>query len=150
MKLKLTLVAALLAVSSIASAVEIGINAGRSFSDTDRNSTGITVGKKTGPVGIEAGFDAFRTGTDQNRWSLIGSYDVTKVAGATVAVKAGGAWLDNKGTTSDGYTALVGAGASYPLNKQLALTADYKYQIGQKRVDQFNGSNVTAGLKYSF
>ena len=124
MKLKLTLVTALLAVSGIASAVEIGINAGRSFSDTDRNSTGITVGKKTGPVGIEAGFDAFRTGTDQNRWSLIGSYDVTKVAGATVAVKAGGAWLDNKGTTSDGYTALVGAGASYPLNKKNDITTD--------------------------
>ena len=149
MKLKLTLVAALLAASGIASAIEVGINAGRSFAD-DRNSTGITIGQKTGAVGIEAGFDAFRSGVDQNRWSLIGSYDVTKVAGATVAVKAGGAWLDNKGTTSDGYTALVGAGASYPLSKQLALTADYKYQIGQKRVDQFNGGNVTAGLKYSF
>lgn len=150
MKFKLTLVAALLAASGIASAIEVGINAGRSFTGTDRNSTGITIGQKTGVVGIEAGFDAFRSGVDQNRWSLIGSYDVTKVAGATVAVKAGGAWLDNKGTTSDGYIALVGAGASYPLNKQLALTADYKYQIGQKRVDQFNGSNVTAGLKYSF
>ena len=150
MKLKLTLVAALLVTSSIASALEVGINAGRTFASDDRNSTGITLGQKTGAVGIEAGFDAFRSGVDQNRWSLIGSYDVTQVAGVTVAVKAGGAWLDNKGTTSDGYTALVGAGASYPLNKQLALTADYKYQVGQKRVDQFNGSNITAGLKYSF
>jgi hypothetical protein len=150
MKLKLTLVAALLVTSSIASALEVGINAGRTFASDDRNSTGITLGQKTGAVGIEAGFDAFRSGVDQNRWSLIGSYDVTQVAGVTVAVKAGGAWLDNKGTTSDGYTALVGAGASYPLNKQLALTADYKYQVGQKRVDQFNGGNVTAGLKYSF
>jgi len=150
MKLKLTLVAALLAASGIASAIEVGINAGRTFASDDRNSTGITIGQKTGAVGIEAGFDAFRSGVDQNRWSLIGSYDVTKVAGATVAVKAGGAWLDNKGTTSDGYTALVGAGASYPITKQLALTADYKYQIGQKRVDQFNGGNIAAGLKYSF
>lgn len=150
MKLKLTLVAALLAASGIASAIEVGINAGRTFASDDRNSTGITIGQKTGAVGIEAGFDAFRSGVDQNRWSLIGSYDVTKVAGATVAVKAGGAWLDNKGTTSDGYAALVGAGASYPITKQLALTADYKYQVGQKRVDQFNGGNIAAGLKYSF
>lgn len=150
MKLKLALVTALLAATSIASAVEVGINAGRTFASDARNSTGITIGEKAGAVGVEFGYDAFRNGTDQNRWSLVGSYDVTKVAGATVAVKAGGAWLDNAGSTSDGYAALVGAGVSYPLTKQLALTADYKYQVGQKRVDQFNGGNVAAGLKYSF
>lgn len=150
MKLKLAFATALLAVTSIASAVEVGINAGRSFAGTDRNSTGITIGQKTGSVGLEAGFDAFRNGTDQNRWSLIGSYDVTKIAGATVAVKAGGAWLDNQGSTSDGFAGLVGAGVSYPLTKQLALTADYKYQVGQKRVNQFDGGNIAAGLKFSF
>ena len=45
---------------------------------------------------------------------------------------------------------LVGAGVSYPLTKQVSATADYSYQFGQKRVDQFNGNTVAVGLKYSF
>jgi outer membrane autotransporter protein len=57
--------------------------------------------------------------------------------------------LDQKNTT-DGYAALVGAGVSYPLNKQVALTGDYRYQAGQSRISSLNGNTISAGLKYSF
>ena len=90
-----------------------------------------------------------KTGTDLNKYSLFGSYDVTKVGAATIAVKGGVAYLDQKNTT-DGYAALIGAGVSYPLSKQFALTADYRYQTGQSRISNLDGSTVSAGLKYSF
>jgi opacity protein-like surface antigen len=80
----------------------------------------------------------------------MGSYDVSTVAGATVAVKAGAMYIDNTGRVADGYAALVGAGVSYPLSKTVALTADYRYQAGQSRVNTFDGSTVLFGGKYSF
>jgi hypothetical protein len=145
---KLILTAALLA-SMGAQAFELGINASRDTANTDRTGYGFTVGQKYGDYGITAGFDRYATGIDLNKYSLVGSYDVTKVGTATIAVKAGVAYLDQK-STSDGYAALIGAGVSYPLNKQFALTADYRYQAGQSRVSNLDGSTVSAGLKYSF
>jgi opacity protein-like surface antigen len=134
-----------------ASAVEVGVNGSYDFGGSnERPGAGITVGEKFGKVGVTAGFDRYTKGTDQNKWSLVGSYDVATVAGATVAVKAGAVYLDNAGKTADGYAALVGAGVSYPLTKTVSLTADYRYQAGQTRVDQFNGNSVALGAKYSF
>jgi outer membrane autotransporter protein len=79
----------------------------------------------------------------------MGSYDVAKVGTATVAVKAGVAYLDQK-NAKDGYAGLVGAGVSIPVTKQVAATVDYRYQAGQSRVNNLDGSTVSAGLKYSF
>ena len=59
-------------------------------------------------------------------------------------------YIDNTGRVADGYAALVGAGVSYPLSKTVALTADYRYQAGQSKVSQFDGSTVAFGAKYSF
>ena len=145
---KVILVTALLA-SMGAQAVELGINASRDTSNTDRTGVGITVGQKFDKVGITAGFDQYKSGTDLNKYSLVASYDVAKVGAATIAVKGGVAYLDQKNTT-DGYAALVGAGVSYPLSKQVALTADYRYQAGQSKVSSLDGSTIIAGLKYSF
>ena len=142
------LVTALLA-SMGAQAVELGINASRDMASADRTGYGLTVGQKYDKVGITAGFDRYTSGTDLNKYSLVGSYDVAKVGAATIAVKGGVAYLDQKNTT-DGYAALVGAGVSYPLGKQVALTADYRYQAGQSRVSSLDGSTISAGLKYSF
>jgi opacity protein-like surface antigen len=148
-KIAIATVLALAAVS--ASAVEIGVNGSYDFGGSnDRPGAGITVGQKYDKFGITAGFDRYTKGTDQNKWSLVGSYDVATVAGATVAVKAGAAYIDNAGKTADGYAALVGAGVSYPLTKTVALTADYRYQAGQSRVNSFDGSTVAFGAKYSF
>jgi opacity protein-like surface antigen len=148
-KLAIASVLALAAFS--ASAVEVGVNGSYDFGGAnDRPGAGITVGEKFGKVGVTAGFDRYTKGTDQNKWSLVGSYDVATVAGATVAVKAGAMYIDNAGRVADGYAALVGAGVSYPLTKTVALTADYRYQAGQSRVNTFDGSTLLVGAKYSF
>lgn len=148
-KLAIASVLALAAFS--ASAVEVGINGSYDFgSSNDRPGAGITVGQKYDKFGITAGFDRYTKNTDQNKWSLLGSYDVATIGKTTVAVKAGAVYLDNTGRVADGYAAVVGAGVSYPLTKTVALTADYRYQAGQSRVNSFDGSTVAFGAKYSF
>jgi opacity protein-like surface antigen len=145
-------IATLLALAAVsASAVEIGVNGSYDFGGAnDRPGAGITVGQKFDKFGVTAGFDRYTKGTDQNKWSLVGSYDVATIGKTTVAVKAGAMYIDNTGRVADGYAALVGAGVSYPLSKTVALTADYRYQAGQSRVNTFDGSTVLFGAKYSF
>lgn len=145
-------IASLLALAAFsASAVEVGVNGSYDFgSPTQRPGAGLTLGEKFGKFGLTAGFDRYTKGMDQNKWSLVGSYDVATIAGTTFAVKAGGVYIDNSGNGADGYAALVGAGASYPITKSIALTADYRYQAGQSRINQYNGNTVAFGAKYSF
>ena len=145
-------IASLLAVAAFsASAVEVGVNGSYDFgSPTERPGAGVTLGQKFGKMGVTAGFDRYTKTTDQDKWSLVGSYDVATISNATVAVKAGAVYLANTGNVADGYAALVGAGVSYPITKTVALTADYRYQAGQSRVNQFDGSTVAFGAKYSF
>ena len=145
---KIILVTALLASMS-AQAVELGINASRDTANSDRTGYGLTGGQKYDKFGVTAGFDRYTTSTDLNKYTLVTSYDVTQVGAVTIAVKGGVAYLDQKNTT-DGYAGLVGAGVSYPLSKQVALTGDYRYQAGQSRVSSLNGNTISAGLKYSF
>jgi opacity protein-like surface antigen len=145
-------IASLLALAAVsASAVEVGVNGSYDFgSSPERPGGGVTLGEKFGKFGVTAGFDRYTKGNDTSKYSLVGSYDVAQFAGATFAVKAGGAYIDNSNRTPDGYAALVGAGASYPITKDIALTADYRYQAGQSRINQYNGSTVAFGAKYSF
>jgi outer membrane autotransporter protein len=145
---RVILVAALMAAFS-AQAVEVGVNASSDTANTDRTGYGVTIGQKFDKVGVTAGFDRYSTGIDLNKYTLMGSYDVAKVGTATVAVKAGVAYLDQK-NAKDGYAGLVGAGVSIPVTKQVAATVDYRYQAGQSRVNNLDGSTVSAGLKYSF
>lgn len=148
-KLAIATVLALAAFS--ASAVEVGVNGSYDFgSATDRPGAGFTIGEKFGKFGVTAGFDRYTKTTDQDKYSLVGSYDVATIAKTTVAVKAGAAYISNTGNVADGYAALVGVGASYPLTKTVSLTADYRYQAGQSRVNSFDGSTVAFGAKYSF
>ena len=145
-------IATLLAFAAIsASAVEVGVNGSYDFgSPTERPGAGITIGEKFGKFGVTAGFDRYTKNTDQNKYSLVGSYDVATIAKTTIAVKAGAAYISNTGNVADGYAALVGVGASYPITKQIAATVDYRYQAGQRRVNQLDGSTVLIGAKYSF
>lgn len=144
-------IASLIALATMsASAMELGVTAARDFAGDNRNAYGITLGQKFGAVGVTAGFDRATSGVnDQDRYSLVGSYDVAKVGSATVAVKAGAAYLSTQGA-EDGYAALVGVGVSYPLTKAVSVGVDLTSQYGQKRVEQFNGNRVTAGLKFAF
>lgn len=145
-------IASLLALAAFsASAVEVGVNGSYDFGGSnDRPGAGVTVGQKFNKFGVTAGFDRYTKGTDTNKYSLVGSYDVATVATATVAVKAGVAYIDNSGRSTDGYAALVGAGVSYPLTTKLAATVDYRYQAGQSKINSQDGSTVSAGIKYSF
>jgi predicted porin len=145
-------IASILALAAMsASAVEIGVNGSYDFgAPTERPGAGITIGEKFGKFGVTAGFDRYTKTTDQDKYSLVGSYDVATIAKTTVAVKAGAAYISNTGNVADGYAALVGVGASYPINKAVSLTADYRYQAGQSRISQFDGSTVVLGAKYRF
>lgn len=146
---KILLVTALMAAFS-AQAVEVGVTGSRDYNGNDRNGYGFTVGEKFGSYGVAVGFDRYATDNDLNKYSLVGSYDVTKIGTTTVAIKAGAAYLDNKQGGNDGYAALVGVGVTSPITKQWAATVDYRYQAGQDRVKSFDGNTISAGIKYSF
>ena len=148
--MKKILFATLATLAFSASAVEFGVNGTRDYSGTDRTGYGVTLGEKFGAVGVEAGYNRFTQGTnDQDRYSVVGSYDVTKIGPVTLAVKAGVAYLDNQ-TGANGYALTAGVGASVPVVKNLAATVDYRRQEGQNRVSAFDGNQVAVGLKYSF
>ena len=149
--MKKILFATLATLALSASAVEVGVTGTRDYSGTtDRTGYGVTLGQKFGAVGVVAGYDRFTQSTnDQDRYSLVASYDVTKIGPVTIAVKGGVAYLNNQ-TVSNGYAVTAGVGASVPVVKNLAATVDYRRQEGQNRVNAFDGNQVAVGLKYSF
>ena len=149
--MKKVLFATLATLALSASAIEVGVNGIRDYSGTaDRTGYGVTLGDKFGAIGLEAGYNRFTQGSnDQDRYSLVASYDVTKVGPVTIAVKGGVAYLDNQ-TGANGYAVTAGVGASVPVYKSLAATLDYRRQEGQNRVSAFDGNQVAVGLKYAF
>lgn len=145
-------IASLLALAATtASAMELGVGVTRDYSGADnRNGGSLTLGQNFGKAGITGGFERFTAGNnDQDRWSLVGGYDVAKVGSITVTPKVGVAYLNNQRTV-DGYAMTVGVGASVPLNKQVSLGVDIARQYGQDRVQAFDGNRVTVGLKTRF
>jgi outer membrane autotransporter protein len=148
---KLAIASLIALATTAASALEVGVTTTRDYSGTqNRNGSGITVGERVGKVGVTGGFERFTKGSnDQDRYSLVVGYDVAKIGSVTIAPKVGAAYLDNQ-TGQDGYAATVGAGASLPLTKQVSLGVDFARQMGQKRVEQFDGNRVNVGLTYKF
>jgi opacity protein-like surface antigen len=151
--MKKILIASLLtmAVTSVA-ALELGVSAGRDFSETNRNYAGVSLRNSYGPVSAELGYQRTSvTDNNQDRWSLVGGYDLVKVGPVQLTPTVGGVYLNNR-TTSDGYAMTAGLEASMPIPavKNLTGVIDYSYQMGQERVNQFNGSRVSVGLRYKF
>ena len=146
---KLFVIMALSALSATAFAADVGLRYGHSGS-LGTPAIGVTLGQKFGGVGVEGAFDRATAGAvNVNRYSVIGSYDLVKLGGVTVAGKAGVAYVDpSVGRT--GYAGLVGVGASFPLSKSVNLVADYSYQRGQNSVRALDGNIVSVGVKYSF
>lgn len=144
-------IASLLALAAIsASAVEVGVTAARDYAGTNRDAYGITVGQSFGKAGVTAGFDRATAGaSNQDRYTLVGSYDVAKLGSATVAVKGGGAYLNNQSGV-DGYALLVGAGISAPVAKKVSVGLDLTRQYGQDRVNTYDGNRLIASVKYAF
>lgn len=149
-----SLFALLMVVSGLASAVDVGVNAGGVSGGNAGGIVGVTVGDHFGKFSVDAGFaQGWQDVTTTNRWTLVGGYDIAKVAGVTITPKVGYAYLNNSSTPSANRTpsasaALVGVGASYPITKSIAATADYAYQFTGNSNN--TGNVVTAGVKYSF
>ncbi len=144
-------IASLIALAATtASALEFGVTGTRDYAGNNQNAAGITIGDKAGKLGGALGFQRFDRGTnDYDRYSLTGSYDVATIGIATVAVKAGGAYLQPK-VGETGYALTVGAGVSVPVTKAISFGLDVTRQYGQDSVSRFDGNMVTAGVKVSF
>jgi hypothetical protein len=149
--MKKIVIASLLALAvSSASALEVGMTVGRDYSGTNQNTFGMTVGQKYAKLGVSAGLERQYTGSnDQNRLSLVGSYELVKFGPVSLAPSVGVAYLNNQ-RSMDGYAVTVGMGASMPVTKQVSATVDVRRQYGQDRVQASDGNVVTAGLKYTF
>ncbi len=148
---KIAIASIIALAATAASALEVGVVGTRTNTDSqDRNSAGVTVGNSYGRLNATAGFERATTGiNDQDRWSLVGGFDVAKLGLVTITPKVGVAYLDNQ-HGADGYAMTVGVGASVPVTKQISLTADVARQYGQDRVKSFDGDRFTVGLKYRF
>ena len=133
-----------------AMAVEVGVTATRDYSGDNRNFGGVTIGQSYGKLNATLGLERSDVGgNDQNRFSLVGGYDVAKLGQITVTPRVGVAYLDNQ-TGADGYAMTVGVGASVPVTKQVKLGVSVDRQYGQDRVQQFDGNRVTVGATYKF
>lgn len=147
---EIVLATAFALAAGAASAVELGVTATRDYSGDNRNFGGVTLGQKFGAAGVTAGFERSTVGgNDQNRWSVVGSYDVAKLGPVVVAPRLGVAYLDNQ-NSENGYAMTVGLGATVPVTKQVSVGLAVDRQYGQDRVNQFDGNRVTAAVKYSF
>ena len=144
---KLVLVAALISAVTVAQATEVGITGGRSNRDAGAEDTwGITARHQIANLDVTGGFTRSNSA---DTYSIGSSKNVKSFGPVTLAVKGGVAYVDNK-MNSDGYALIVGAGAAVPLNKKLAATVDYSYQVGQDVIKAHNGNRVNAGVKFSF
>lgn len=147
---KIVLASALALAATAASALELGVTATRDYSGSDRNFGGVTIGQNYGKLSATVGAERSSVGgNDQNRFSLVGGYDLAKVGPVTVTPRLGVAYLDNQ-TGQDGYAMTVGIGASVPVTKQVSVGLAVDRQYGQDRVNQFDGNRVTAAVKYRF
>jgi opacity protein-like surface antigen len=151
---KFAIATALVLAAGTASALEFGVTATRGDTTGDtRNYGGVTLGQSFGKLNATAGFERSTVGVqgNQNRWSLVGGYDVAKVGPVTITPKLGYAYLDNQTPGIDnGSAGTVGVGFSVPVAQKVTVGLDYAYQKGQDRVSQFDGNRVTASVKYRF
>jgi hypothetical protein len=153
--MKKLVVAALVAVSFAAGAVEVGVFGAKdeSHQDLGKNHShyGVTVGEQYGPVSVEGEFSRMSQNTNnQDKYSVVAGYNVAKLGNVTFTPKVGVAYLNNEGSTSDGFALRVGAGASVPLASKVTAGVDIYRQYGQDRVSTFDGNTVQASIKYSF
>jgi hypothetical protein len=147
---KLAIATALVLAAGAASALELGVTATRDYAGDNRNYGGVTLGQSFGNFNATVGAERSSVGSnDQNRYSVVGGYDLFKLGPVTVTPRVGVAYLDNQ-VGQDGYAATVGVGATVPVTKQVSVGLAVDRQYGQDRVNQFDGNRVTAAVKYRF
>lgn len=128
----------------------VGARYSYSWESANWNMLGVTAGSKWDKIGVEGSFDRSTTGpSNVNKWGIVGSYDVYKLHGATIAAKVGAAYV-TPSVSNAGWLGVVGFGVSYPLSANTSLTGDYSYQNGSSVVSDYNGNVVSFGIKYSF
>lgn len=158
--MKKTLLATLLATFVLgASALELGINGSSDRTDNNHKDAGIglTLGQHFNKLSATVGVDFYQK-TDATKVSLVAGYDVTKFGPVTATVKVGGVYLDqrlnefNYKAKDTGFAGIVGAGVSVDVMKNVALTADYRYEAAasQSTIKSFNGNTYAAGVKVTF
>jgi outer membrane autotransporter protein len=149
--MKKSLFALLMVVAGIASAADVGIYGGRN-TGSKQDLGGVSIGQSFGSIGVQATADRSTTNSvDVNRYTASVSYDIFKLGPVQTNVRAGGAFIDTqKPGVPNGGAGFVGAGVAYPVVKNVNLVADYAYQKGNNITKAYNGSIVTAGVKYSF
>lgn len=144
MKFKYALSIVALAVATSASAIDVGVSA---TVDGKENAQTITFSQANGKW---TPFTALTHQKDQNKFTVGTSYELAKLGQLSVGPKVGVSYLNNTAGAVDGYALSVGPSLSYPVARGVALTADVARQYGQSRVNQFDGTRTSVGLKVSF
>jgi hypothetical protein len=158
---KVILALALVAFTGLASAVEVGAlwDWGHGTNGGTRQGGGVSLGDKLtkldpslAKVSVQATAERSTSGSlNVNRYTAKVGYDVFTFANITTNVHAGVAYIDPQSTKiGNGTSGLVGFGVSYPVYKEVSLTADYDYQKSNAAAKPFNGNVITTGVKYSF
>lgn len=145
---KLFAITTLAVAATSASALDFTVLAGRSFGDTHVNDVGLTVSQSMGAASLGLGYNR-TAGGDQNRFSLVGGYQVAKLGSVAVTPTVGVSYLHNK-NTDNGMAVSAGVELSMPVYKKVELVLDYSYQMGQKRVSQSDGNNLALGVRVPF
>ena len=157
---KVILALALLAVTGLASAAEVGAlwDWGHGTNGGTRQGGGVVVSDHLGAldpsltdVSVQATAERSTSGNlNVNRYTAKVGYDVFKFADITTNVHAGLAFIDPQWSQGNGTAGLVGFGFAYPVTQTISLTADYDYQKSEGNVKAFNGNVITTGIKYGF
>lgn len=144
---KLIVATALVAITSMASAVEMGVSAVR---DMTLDKDGVRV---TASVGKLAGFTPQLSFTQMSgsydRWAVGGQYALGKVGPLALAATASGVY-HNAMNGTDGYGVTAGLKASYALNKGVDLVAGVERFMGQDRISASNATTTSIGLNVKF
>jgi opacity protein-like surface antigen len=149
MKKSLIAAALAMALTGTASAVDFGITG--SYDHVSPNyfasGFGLTASQRFGTKGVYLGYDRFPD-INYSKYTVQGGLDVATAGSALLTIKSGIAYLDSR--YRDGFALLLGVGATFPLTDKLSITADYRHQWGQEKVNKYNGNQVIFGVTYSF
>ena len=145
---KLAISALLVTMMASAGALELGISTSgtvHSGSNEPKHGYGLSLGQHFGPTSIAVEVDRLNS-VDLTSTSIVGGYDVTKIAGATVTAKAGVSYLKTPyASGSDRY-----AGVVVPVTTKVGITADYRYVKADSKASAFTGNTVLVGVAYAF
>lgn len=142
---KIVIGTALAIASAMAFAADVSVSA---VHDHKSNANGVRI---EAPLPV-AGLKASVTSIEQlgNRVAVGKDFALTTVGPVALGATVGAVYQNSTGTASNGYGLTVGAGASYPITKNVKAVVGVERFIGQDRVSQFNGNVTTVGLNVKF